>query len=342
MFGKDVASNVSGSGLDRSSSLRSSGSSEAGVRRASTFMAKQSKQMAVTAQTTNSREAISSKYRPQDIFAATQDFAAVDVMDISLRRGEWLGVLKRQDPMNNHSRWFVDNGISKGFVPAKFLSRANVQEALNEEAIANWSQAPAGYSSAQVMAATAANHHIKKQAPGPPLPPKGHTEAPLRPPSRDLYQNVSTLLDSADMISLVSPEDDKPSNSSGIYSNLSEFDPLVTPSAPYQGQSVNNSSESVGSQVHDVEPRYEDIEANRSNGSVDQDGHEYYFAKYPFAGQGAGTEDTLLPIKFGQVVLVVRKCDLTGNTEWWQVQDRNGRKGYVPGNYLTKYTGSAS
>jgi hypothetical protein len=235
-------------------------------------------------------------------------------MDISLKRGEWLGVIKRQDPMGNQHKWFVDNGVKKGFVPVKFLTKADVQNELNEQAIANWSIGSASGVSSQ-------SGQVKKQAPGPPLPPKGSTEAPRRPPSRDLYQNVAeaTNTSSKDMISLISPEDN-PNNSSGIYSNLSEFDPLiVAPSAPTQGQGQSS-----------AEVSYEDIE---------EEGHVYYFAKYPFAGKGQGSEDTFLPIKFGQVVLVVRKCDLTGNTEWWHVQDRHGRQGYVPANYLTKHKG---
>ena len=59
---------------------------------------------------------------------------------------------------------------------------------------------------------------------------------------------------------------------------------------------------------------------------------ELYFAAYPFKA----LDKNQLNLEFGQPVVVEHKCDLTGNSEWWFVLDREGNSGYVPANYLTK------
>ncbi|XP_071100448.1 dynamin-binding protein-like isoform X2 [Haliotis cracherodii] len=49
-------------------------------------------------------------------------YAALDLMDLSLNEGVMVGVIKDQDPMGNKDKWFVDDGVQKGFVPKKILS----------------------------------------------------------------------------------------------------------------------------------------------------------------------------------------------------------------------------
>ena len=60
---------------------------------------------------------------------------------------------------------------------------------------------------------------------------------------------------------------------------------------------------------------------------------QFYYAAYDFEGTGMN----MLSLKIGQVVLVLQQQDTQGNPEWWLVEDRSGNKGYVPGNYLSKY-----
>ena len=35
--------------------------------------------------------------------------------------GDLVGVVQKKDPTGDVSRWFVDNGVSQGFVPARIL-----------------------------------------------------------------------------------------------------------------------------------------------------------------------------------------------------------------------------
>ncbi|XP_074659754.1 dynamin-binding protein-like isoform X2 [Tubulanus polymorphus] len=60
---------------------------------------------------------------------------------------------------------------------------------------------------------------------------------------------------------------------------------------------------------------------------------EVYRAMYSFTGHSAQE----LSFQEGQLVNVIMKHDLEGNTEWWKVSDHTGKYGYVPGNYLTPY-----
>lgn len=55
-------------------------------------------------------------------------------------------------------------------------------------------------------------------------------------------------------------------------------------------------------------------------------------AVYPY---NASTEIELT-VSSGEVVRVVDKHDLDGNTEWWLVESCASQKGYVPASYLYK------
>ena len=41
-----------------------------------------------------------------------------------------------------------------------------------------------------------------------------------------------------------------------------------------------------------------------------------------------------LSIKEGQALKVIKKHDRKNNPDWWLVEDRTGKKGYVPYNYV--------
>ncbi|KAI1281954.1 Dynamin-binding protein [Halotydeus destructor] len=122
--------------LERNGSIRSSTSSDTSTFRRSMFIGKGSRDENSLPQSTNAREAILAKFRQADIFTATADFQATDVMDMSLRRGDWVGAIKRQDPMGNGQRWFVTNGVKQGFVPMKFLGSGN--QSLGSDAFSAW------------------------------------------------------------------------------------------------------------------------------------------------------------------------------------------------------------
>ncbi|GFR28534.1 dynamin-binding protein [Trichonephila clavata] len=75
----------------------------------------------VKTQTPSQKVHVKSCYPHTDLYTACQNFDAVDILDISLKKGDIVGVIKQQDPMGKKLKWFVDNGETKGFVPAKCL-----------------------------------------------------------------------------------------------------------------------------------------------------------------------------------------------------------------------------
>ncbi|XP_032242810.2 dynamin-binding protein isoform X1 [Nematostella vectensis] len=57
-----------------------------------------------------------------------------------------------------------------------------------------------------------------------------------------------------------------------------------------------------------------------------------YIALCTFEGQNAGE----ISVNEGDLVTVQRRCDTSGNTEWWLVS-YHGRKGYIPGDFLDPF-----
>ncbi|XP_067655097.1 dynamin-binding protein-like [Haliotis asinina] len=61
-------------------------------------------------------------YPTAKLYRVGYTYSALDLMDLSLNEGIMVGVIKDQDPMGNKDKWFVDDGVNKGFVPKKILS----------------------------------------------------------------------------------------------------------------------------------------------------------------------------------------------------------------------------
>ncbi|CAB3363327.1 Hypothetical predicted protein [Cloeon dipterum] len=62
--------------------------------------------------------------------------------------------------------------------------------------------------------------------------------------------------------------------------------------------------------------------------------YDFYYAEFNFDP----TDESTLKMQKGQVLKVLAKNDRQGNNEWWYVENRDGEHGYVPSNYLKKYT----
>lgn len=271
---------------------------------------------------------VRSQYRAQSLFAVTEDYTASDLLDLSLNKGDIVGVIKKKDPMDNPNRWFVDNGAGKGFVPAQILS----------------SPTPAA---PPRLSYPSSQGSIRSGTPSPDV-----TRYCNLPSNRNSLSAKSDTLDLSDRsatnwnllnVSVDSKSSGRSGQSSPRYSELDEFDPLtVSPSihsyeelaspdhryevipdedqSPAGSQSYQNADTSPGS-------CYENV-PDQPNQETD-----YCYAKYSFSANGANQ----LSLVQGQVVLLVHGCDLHGNSEWYFVEDRYGNQGYVPANYLNKY-----
>ncbi|GFR63555.1 dynamin-binding protein-like [Elysia marginata] len=75
-------------------------------------------------QSDSQRAYLRSTYAANKLFKVTKSHVASDLMDISLTEGMLVGVVKELDPMGNKERWFLDDGLSKGFAPSTGLTPA--------------------------------------------------------------------------------------------------------------------------------------------------------------------------------------------------------------------------
>ncbi|XP_068082525.1 dynamin-binding protein isoform X2 [Anabrus simplex] len=91
-------------------------------------------------------------------------------------------------------------------------------------------------------------------------------------------------------------------------------------------------------ETHEQKNIYDEVKNEEPKSPVyaevsEEPAKEFYYALYNFEGNGTQT----LTMKNGQVVRVLQQHDLQNNSEWWFVEDRFGRQGYVPGNFLKRY-----
>ncbi|XP_029035776.2 dynamin-binding protein-like [Osmia bicornis bicornis] len=72
-------------------------------------------------QSEKQRIALRNKYSSDKLCVVTENIASTSSLDMGAARGTLVAVIKKQDPMGDASRWFVDNGVAQGFLPAKSL-----------------------------------------------------------------------------------------------------------------------------------------------------------------------------------------------------------------------------
>ncbi|KAL2078012.1 hypothetical protein ACEWY4_025697 [Coilia grayii] len=80
-------------------------------------------------------------------------------------------------------------------------------------------------------------------------------------------------------------------------------------------------------------PQYppEEYSEPEAEGDAELDGHQIYYALYPFSARCANE----LSISANQRIRILEFHDMTGNNEWW-LGEAGGRRGYVPSNYIRK------
>ena len=68
------------------------------------------------------------KYAAAKLYQANQLYVPTDALDIGVNPGDLVGVVQKKDPMGNTKRWFVDNGLTQGFLPATVLNSIGSEE----------------------------------------------------------------------------------------------------------------------------------------------------------------------------------------------------------------------
>ncbi|XP_014482801.1 PREDICTED: dynamin-binding protein-like [Dinoponera quadriceps] len=198
------------------------------------------------------------KYAADKLYIVVEDVASTSALDVGAARGTLVAAIKKQDPMGDPAKWYVDTGITQGFLPSQKLKPAQQSPPRDSAAATN-------------VAAT------RKSPPN--LMSLDSPEKEVRKASQSHLQDLLSL----DM--------NKEPRVSRTYSNIPE-----TPRVQVY-QNINS---------------------------------EFYYAMYDFAANIPGT----LSIMNGQALRLLRPHDEKGNDEWWLVENRDGKQGYVPRNYL--------
>lgn len=72
-------------------------------------------------QTEEQRASLREKYTADKLYVVVEDVASTSKLDVDAARGTLIGVIKKQDPMGDTARWYVDTGVTQGFLPSQKL-----------------------------------------------------------------------------------------------------------------------------------------------------------------------------------------------------------------------------
>ncbi|XP_052618296.1 dynamin-binding protein isoform X1 [Peromyscus californicus insignis] len=301
------------------------------------------------------RASLLARYPPEKLFQVERNFNATQDLDVSLLEGDLVGVIKKKDPMGSQNRWLIDNGVTKGFVYSSFLKPYSPRRSHSDASVGSLSSTESEHSSSSPrvqrqnsnstltfnsnsMTVSFTSGLPQKQpqdassltecdpgTPGVAL----NTTSPETGPSRCSSDPDSACQlrpgDSADGARDIS----QPASTLRGCQRSSRLPEVVGYSAPGRHEHGNDSIKG-GTRAY---PTPED--RSRGLGGSETEGNQVYFAVYTFKARNPNE----LSVSANQRLRILEFKDVTGNTEWW-LAEVNGKKGYVPSNYIrkTEYT----
>lgn len=268
-----------------------------------------------THQTKENRISIlsNSKIAQESIYIVKENFDPNDVGDLFALKDDIVVVIKKKDPSGHSLRWFVDNGNQKGFLPARILEpKMNLHPSFpsdngfnSSSNYHNYNSLSSNSSSNSQNSSFYSNTDYNQQA--------NYSDQWSRSPSSNIYAEITETLTS-NLPSVpnapILPIDHR------TQLTLDDFDPI-------KQQEVY---ENINAQL---DKETDDINLNRKEPPV----NEYFRAAYEFRPIG----EKQLSLKVGDIVIVKYKSDLHNNDEWWYVENKENKCGYVPGTYLLDY-----
>uniref|UniRef100_A0A8D2CVV7 Dynamin-binding protein n=1 Tax=Sciurus vulgaris TaxID=55149 RepID=A0A8D2CVV7_SCIVU len=295
------------------------------------------------------RASLLARYPPEKLFQAERNFNAAQDLDVSLLEGDLVGVIKKKDPMGSQNRWLIDNGVTKGFVYSSFLRPYNARR----------SDASVGSHSSTESEHSGSSPRFPRQNSNSTLTfnPSSMAVSFTSGPCLKQPQDASLLKDCdqgilSASLNLNSPESDLsrcPSDpdptcqpgsgdSADVARDISQ--PIATMRSCYRS---SRHPEVVGYSVPGRNGQGKDLvkgcmraaqaleDRNEEPESSEAEGNQVYFAVYTFKARNPNE----LSVSANQRLKILEFKDVTGNTEWW-LAEVNGKKGYVPSNYIRK------
>ncbi|KFO27171.1 Dynamin-binding protein [Fukomys damarensis] len=293
------------------------------------------------------RASLLARYPPDKLFQAERNFNAAQDLDVSLLEGDLVGVIKKKDPMGSQNRWLIDNGVTKGFVYSSFLKPYNPRHSHSDASVGSHSSTESEHSSSSPrflrqnsnstltfspssMAVSFTSAACPKQPQDTPslkecdqgtLGASSNLGGPESGPSRSSPDPDCTFQPG--------PRDSVDLGSTRGYHRSTRHSEVVGYSVPGrngQGKDLIKGCSTASQALEDKNKEPENSEA---------EGSQVYFAVYTFKARNPNE----LSVSANQRLKILEFKDVTGNTEWW-LAEVNGKKGYVPSNYIrkTEYT----
>ncbi|XP_039727462.1 dynamin-binding protein isoform X4 [Pteropus medius] len=294
------------------------------------------------------RASLLARYPPEKLFQAERNFNAAQDLDVSLLEGDVVGVIKQKDPMGSPNRWLIDNGVTKGFVYSSFLKPYNARHSHSDVSVGSHSSTESEHSGS--------SPRFSRQ--------NSNSTLTFNPSSMAVsFTSGSCQKQPQDVSSL--KELDQGTISASLHLGSSESSPSSCLSEPKPWDSADASRdtdqptptlrsyrnsrhpEMAGCSVPGRNGQGKDLvkgcartaqspeDKNKEPESREAQGNQVYFAVYTFKARNPNE----LSVSANQRLKILEFKDVTGNTEWW-LAEVNGKKGYVPSNYIrkTEYT----
>ncbi|XP_016280452.1 dynamin-binding protein isoform X3 [Monodelphis domestica] len=306
------------------------------------------------------RAALLARYPPEKLYQAERNFNAAQDLDVSLLEGDVVGVIKKKDPMGSPNRWLIDNGVTKGFVYSSFLKPYNPRRSHSDASVGSHSSTESEPSSSSPKfprqnssnASSVNPHHVATDLPSGPGQKLAQNPSLWQESGQESVSASSNAVVPEESPSRCRRDKDSPSRTRSWNAvDLVDFprdSDQQTPAVRASRHSVHPETVSQGMPRRHGQPRQGgDLLKGCSRGvppveeqSEDQEsleaaGSQVYFAVYTFKARSPNE----LSVSANQRLRILEFKDVTGNEEWW-LAELNGKKGYVPSNYIrkTEYT----
>ncbi|KAL1787756.1 dynamin-binding protein isoform X1 [Sigmodon hispidus] len=297
------------------------------------------------------RASLLARYPPEKLFQVERNFNAAQDLDVSLLEGDLVGVIKKKDPMGSQNRWLIDNGVTKGFVYSSFLKPYNPRRSHSDASVGSRSSTESEHSNSpprvqrqnsnSTLTFNSNSMTVSFTSGLSPKQPRDassqkecdqgtlsvslNTGSPETRPSRCFSDPDSIYQirpgDSADGTRDIS----QPAPTPRVCQRSSRHPEVAGYSVPGRNEHGNDSLRGSARACQIPEDR------SRGLGSRETEGNQVYFAVYTFKARNPNE----LSVSANQRLKILEFKDVTGNTEWW-LAEVNGKKGYVPSNYIRK------
>ncbi|XP_004915929.1 dynamin-binding protein isoform X2 [Xenopus tropicalis] len=287
------------------------------------------------------RVAVLARYPPEKLFQADRIYNAAQDLDVSLQEGDLVGVIKQQDPMGSQNRWLIDNGVTKGFVYCSFLKPYNPRQSHSDASVGSQSSTESGYGGSSPNFSRQNSNNTLTFNPG--NSTVAFTAGSIAKHSMDSTSTSSGQEDSP--VCLPDGNLSKKSSETEVPRHPRTSEKVAKTSTDPESNNHRRQTENENS-VGDKEQTFESRKAIRkktaspAHSDCEQDvceleGNQVYYAVYTFKSRSPNE----LSVSANQRVNILEFRDMNGNGEWW-LAEVEGRRGYVPSNYIrkTEYT----